>query len=62
MKTVEYGQNDGQTVVGYEETGFNIAFGFARDDWILTGDVKVEDFSKFFEAKVFLTRFDVQDR
>ena len=32
MQTVEQGRNDGSTGIGYEETGFNFAFGFLRDD------------------------------
>ena len=41
MRTVEQGQNDGSTRIGYEETGFNIAFGFLRDGDFATGDKKL---------------------
>ena len=36
MQTVEQGQNDGSIGIGYEETGFNFAFGFLRDDNFFT--------------------------
>ena len=55
MQTVEQGKNDGSTGIGYEETGFNIAFAFLRDDHFTTGERKIkEDLSKFVEPKAFM--------
>ena len=36
MQTVEQGQNDGSIGIGYEETGFNLAFAILRDEVFTT--------------------------
>ena len=52
MNTIEYGENSGETAIGYKETDYNFAFGIVRNQYFVS-PLPHEDHEGYLNLKVF---------